>query len=232
LEKVRILTYHRIGISRTGRTERLTVPPGRFARQIGLLRGLRTQFADLDQCGEWLAGRKSVGKPLVLSFDDGYADICQYALPLLVEHGISAIVYLVADRRQDNWMNLGGGAALPLMDWSQVRDLARNGIMFGSHTQTHPDLTQLSDEQLHSELVDSKKEIEDQLGQPVNHFCYPFGAHDDRVVDAVGEAGYTTATTTRRGAVVPGCDPLRLPRLSVGKNMRLPRFLSRITWRH
>ena len=73
--------------------------------------------------------------------------------------------------------------------------------------------------------------IEDELGTEVRHFCYPYGDFDDRVVAAVGEAGYTTAVTTRRGAVRSGADPLRLPRLTVGKRMGIVRFLVRVTVR-
>jgi peptidoglycan/xylan/chitin deacetylase (PgdA/CDA1 family) len=233
LNKVRILTYHRVAVPRGGKTELLTVSPHRFARQIQLLRSVRTRFGDLDTSAAWLRGeQQAIGRPVILSFDDGYADLCQHALPLLLEHGIPAVVYLVAGRRHDSWMRRGEGDSLPLLNWVQIRELAQAGIVFGSHSRTHPDLTQLTSGELVGEVADSKKLIEDRLGQEVRHFCYPYGGHNQRVVDAVRNAGYVTACTTRRGAVLQGCDPLRLPRLSIGKSMGLCRFGLRLTIRH
>ncbi len=233
MSKVRILTYHRIGIPRSGRTERLTVPPARFARQIGLMRLMRTRFGNLDETAAWLRGeRQPAGRPVVLTFDDGYADLCETAMPLLIERGIPALVYVVAHGRQDAWMDWGAPGPLALMDWNQIRDLARCGIEFGSHSCTHADLTQLAPGDLAAEVGDSKKAIEDQLGRAVRHFCYPYGAHDQRVVAAVRQAGYLTACTTRRGALRADADPFRLPRLTVGKRMNLTRFWLRLNVRH
>jgi peptidoglycan/xylan/chitin deacetylase (PgdA/CDA1 family) len=233
MAKIRILTYHRVATSRTGGTERLTVPPHRFAQQIRLLRLMRTVFCDLDTCAAWLRGdTEDIGRPVVLSFDDGYAELCEHAMPLLVAHAIPAAVYLVADRQHDTWMDWGEQGSLPLMDWARIRELAAAGIIFGSHSLTHPDLTQLGAEKLAAEVGDSKKLIEDRIGLEVRHFCYPYGAHNPRVVDAVENAGYATACVTRRGAVSRDSDPFRLPRLTVGKRMGLLRFGLRLTVRH
>ncbi|MFQ5515020.1 MAG: polysaccharide deacetylase family protein [Myxococcota bacterium] len=233
MQKVRILTYHRIGIPRGGRSERLTVPPMRFRRQLDLLRALRMRFIDLDTTAKWLeGGDDSPGRALVLSFDDGYAELCEHALPLLLRRGIPAIVFLVAERRRDEWMDWGERGAFPLMDWPRIREFSQAGIEFGSHTLSHADLTRLEPSRLLTEVADSRRRIEDQLGRVVRHFCYPYGRHDERVVEAVREAGYRTACTTVRGAVRPDADPLRLPRLTVGKRMGLGRFWLRVGLRH
>ena len=229
----RILTYHRIGLPRGGRRERLTVPPARFKRQLRLVPALRLDFTNLEAVHACLRGGAAAGRGAVaLTFDDGYRDLCEHALPELVERAIPALVFLVARRDHDSWTSWGSRTNLPLMDWSQVREFAEAGISFGSHTLTHPDLTRLDDVELRTELADSKKTIEDRIGQPVRHFCYPYGSHDDRVVEAVRAAGYRTACTTRRGAVRPGADGLRLPRLSIGSRMWAHRFALRLLWRH
>lgn len=226
--KARILTYHRVGSPREGRTERLTVPPRRFARQLRLLSLLRTRFARLDEVASWLAGSPpQIGQTLALTFDDGYRDLCEHALPRLVARKTPALVFLVAGRQEDSWMDWGARGPLPLMDWPAIREFAEHGIEFGSHSISHPDLTRLSDRELRTEVADSKQIIQDQLGAEIHHFCYPYGAFDERVTAAVQEAGYATACTTRRGAVRAGADPFRLPRLSVGKTMGLRRFLVR-----
>lgn len=231
MQKVRILTYHRVGVPRDGQSERLTVTPARFRSQLSALRALRFEIGDLDGTRAWLDGAARPGRSVVLSFDDGYADLCSHALPRLAERGLPAIVYLVAERSVDDWQSWGERGPLELMDWSQVRDWAGRGVSFGSHTLTHPWLTRLDDASLRAEVCDSKKLIEDQLGGPVHHFCYPFGDHDERVVAAVRESGYRTACTTRRGTVRAGSDPLRLPRMSVGKDHGMRSFLARLLFR-
>ena len=231
MQKVRILTYHRVGIPREGRSERLTVTPARFRRQLTALRALRFEVGDLDRTRAWLDGGGGPGRCVVLSFDDGYADLCSHALPRLAERRLPAIVYLVAERNVDDWQSWGERGPLQLMDWSQIRNWQERGVSFGSHTLTHPWLTRLDDASLRAEVADSKKLIEDRLGGPVHHFCYPYGDHDERVVAAVREAGYRTACTTQRGTVRAGADPLRLARISVGKDHGMRSFVTRLLFR-
>jgi peptidoglycan/xylan/chitin deacetylase (PgdA/CDA1 family) len=231
--KVRILTYHRVGVPRGGAGhEALTVRPERFRRQVRALRWLGGTFTDLDAAGAWLRGGSHPGRrATVLTFDDGYDDLYAYAFPVLREAGIPAVVYLVSDRARDDWRRDASPEPLALLDWPRIREMAAAGIRFGSHTRTHARLPECTDTQLADEVGNSRKVLEDKLGSPVEHFCYPYGACDDRVVDAVRQAGYRTATTTERGAALSGADPLRLPRLTVGKRMNLARFLLRMTLR-
>lgn len=231
--KFRILTYHRIGIPRDGRYERGTIPPSRFARQIWFLRVLRYRIAGLDEVPLWLDGKvKEAGRPVVLTFDDGYDDLYEYAFPVLRTHQIPAIVFLVAGRETDKWIDWGDKGPLKLLSWSQVKRMSAAGIFFGSHTLTHTHLTRCKKGKLQAEVADSKKIIEDRLGQEVRHFSYPYGIYDKRVEDAVREAGYKTACTTKRGAILPGTNVLQLPRLTVGKRMYMQRFLARLMFRH
>jgi len=232
-KKVRILTYHRVGVPRGGRSyEALTVPPNRFKQQIALLRYMGYHLTDLDQVGAWLGdGRSLPARTTVLTFDDGFDDLYEYAFPLLAQAHTPAVVYLVSDLHEDGWRRRKSPNPLKLLGWPHIREMAEAGITFGSHTCTHARLTECSGQELRREVVDSRKAIADQLGSEVRHFCYPFGAYDDRVVAAVREAGYVTACTTVRGAVPHGADPLRLPRLTIGKRMGIVRFILRTTIR-
>jgi len=231
--KIRVLTYHRIGLPRGPRSyESLTVPPRRFAAQLRLLRSLGFTLTRLDTVAAWL--RDATPPPprsAVLTFDDGFDDLYEHAFPLLVESRVPAVIYVITDRRNDAWRSIRPHGPLRLLDWSRIREIADHGIAIGSHTRTHPRLTQCSTDQLRSEIADSKKIIEDKLGREIRHFCYPFGDYDRRAIDAVRRAGYATACTTEKGVVRPTADPLRLPRLTVGKRMRLGRFLLRMTLR-
>jgi peptidoglycan/xylan/chitin deacetylase (PgdA/CDA1 family) len=105
------------------------------------------------------------------------------------------------------------------MTWEQVREAAAHGIDFGGHTRSHPVLSMLSGEpELTAEIAGSKRRIEEQLGKPVEHFCYPNGSlsdFTDAAVKVVRAANFRTATTTVPGLVLPAADAFRLSRLGV-----------------
>jgi len=233
MEKYRILTYHRIGIPRNGRYEKRTVRVEKFARQLLALRLLRYDISSLDDVCIWLKGNGKSGKrPVVITFDDGYGDLYEYAFPLLQGYHVPAIVFLVARRNIDTWVDWGEKGPLKLLSWSQVKEMSDAGVIFGSHSLTHRHLSRCDKVRLQAEVADSKKLIEDNVGREVKHFCYPYGNFDQRVEDAVQQAGYYSACSTERGAVLPGMNPWRLPRLTVGKRMGLDRFLLRLMIRH
>jgi peptidoglycan/xylan/chitin deacetylase (PgdA/CDA1 family) len=103
--------------------------------------------------------------------------------------------------------------------WSEVRELARNGVEFGAHTKTHPILSRLSDQaQLCEEIEGSKRRLEEELGTPAIHFCYPNGRRadfNDAALKLVEECGFRLAVTTERGMNFAGADPFLLRRLGV-----------------
>ena len=97
--------------------------------------------------------------------------------------------------------------------WEQASEMDSNGISIECHTVNHPILPSVSAEELKSELTDSKVEIEERLNKECRHFCYPNGSFDERVVDAVRDAGFSTATTTNYGFVESASDPFLLKRI-------------------
>ena len=116
----------------------------------------------------------------------------------------------------------------PLLSRSQIEDFVKAGATIGSHTRTHPHLTQLPPDKMKEELAGSKHALEDMLGRPVDVLCYPYGDYDDRVADAAREAGYTMALTTNRGKAMPGGDMFRVPRIMIGKGRNLFKFAQKI----
>ena len=105
------------------------------------------------------------------------------------------------------------------MRWEEVREMAAQGIEFGAHTRTHPILSRLGTRpELDEEIAGSKREIEEQLGRAVDHFCYPNGSSADfgaQAVASVRQAGYRTAVTTEKGVNLASTDPFRLLRIGV-----------------
>jgi peptidoglycan/xylan/chitin deacetylase (PgdA/CDA1 family) len=107
------------------------------------------------------------------------------------------------------------------LTWGEVRQLAAEGVEFGAHTRTHPILSWIADEaRLNDEIAGSKRRIEEEVGKPVAHFCYPNGRRQDigaRALECTRNAGFQTAVTTERGMNVPRkADPFLLRRLAVG----------------
>lgn len=217
--------YHRMGRAPKG----AMVPghyttPNRFRRQLAWLRASGYATVSSLTAARGLAGTSLPPKPLVITFDDGYTTFHEHAVPALQAAGMSATVYVVAGLLggTNEWDERLGDAREALMTDAQVLACARAGIEVGSHTLSHPHLPQLADQLLRQELVGSRERIGELLGEAPYAFCYPYGDHDHRVVQAVRDAGYQVATTTQFGANAPGIDPLRLRRINVRSNTTLP----------
>ncbi|POX56177.1 polysaccharide deacetylase [Streptomyces sp. Ru71] len=192
---------------------RITVTPDRLAAQLGWLRrhGLRgVSLADLIAARARGAGRGLVG----LTFDDGYADFVEHALPLLRRFGFGATLFVLPGRLGgDNaWDPLG--PRKPLLTADGVRRAAAAGVEIGSHGLTHIDLTRADEPTLRAETAASRALLAEVTGREVRGFCYPYGAVDPRVVTAVRSAGYAYACAIDPGALT---GPHALPRVHVGQ---------------
>ncbi len=208
-----ILMYHEVGPHRPGsRLNRWRVLPEDFARQLDVLarRGIRgVALRDL------LERPVSSDARAVLTFDDAYAGVLSRALPLLAAHGFGATVFVVSGKLGgvNDWDGETPGDAL--LDADGVRALAAAGVEIGSHGATHRALPELSDADLAAEVEGSKAALEAVTGAPVVSFCYPYGAFDERSVEAVRTAGYRAATVIRGGIPPDLADPFRLKRVAV-----------------
>lgn len=114
-------------------------------------------------------------------------------------------------------------AACAPLTWDEVLELTHNGVEFGAHTKTHPILSRVSDmDQLREEIAGSKRRIEEKLGAPAVHFCYPTGRRadfNDATVKAVAESGFHSAVTTERGMNFAPVQPFLLRRIGVEPNI-------------
>jgi peptidoglycan/xylan/chitin deacetylase (PgdA/CDA1 family) len=133
-------------------------------------------------------------KVVAITIDDGYLDTFEAAAPILREHGFTATVFVVAGLvgRRSLW-DVGKCCTAPLMDWEQIRQLIAWGFSIGSHTVTHPELSQLSPADARYEIEHSRHILEERLGQSVPMFCYPFGEWNETTYRIVRDAGYLAA---------------------------------------
>jgi peptidoglycan/xylan/chitin deacetylase (PgdA/CDA1 family) len=221
-----VLTYHKVGPRPRGaRLKGLYVSPALFARQLGELRAAGYRSGPLaESAGPAQAGR------VVLTFDDGFVNVLAHALAPLRSNGFSAIQFLVADLlgKTNEWEAAAGERTEPLMDVAQVREWLAAGHAIGSHTRTHPFLTQLSRDAAREEISASKKKLEDLFGRAVEHFCYPYGDWNPAVRDLVIAAGYRTACTTNAGVNSTADSPFELKRITARYRSRSLRNL--VAW--
>lgn len=216
-ERLPILMYHRIAAEGSPRTQRWRLHPDELDRQLAYLREAGYYSVTFEQ---WRAAvnmrRPLPGKPIVLTFDDGYADFVEHAAPLLQRHGFRAVVYVVSELvGQSNVWDEALGEPLALMDWQTIGRLSAEGIDFGSHTARHRALVALDQEQLAADLARSKRLLGERLGHPVTSVSYPFGLHDATVVALAGACGYEYGVTTDEWPASWSDHLLRLPRLEV-----------------
>lgn len=193
-----VLTFHTLG----GAPGLTAFPETRFEAILDRLCRRGTAIS-LDRVGEWLAGGQAPRRgSFVLTFDDAHRSIYERAVPLLLERGLTATLFVVS----------GGPAAstaverLPpvegrdSMRWSELRELAAAGFEIGAHSVSHRALPGLSRRAVESELRDSRRVLEEALGAPVCHFAYPRGAMDARCRSLAREI-YRTASSDRLGMV-------------------------------
>lgn len=194
-----VLMYHSVS-SCADDPYRITVSPYRLDRQ---LRWLRDRGLSGVSVGELLRARAAGrGEGLVgLTFDDGYADFVDTALPLLRRHGCTATVFVLPGRLGgDNaWDELG--PRKPLLSADGIRTAADEGMEVGSHGLLHTDLTTADDATLERETRHSRTLLADITGTAPDGFCYPYGTVDARAVEAVRAAGYGYACAIDPGAL-------------------------------
>ena len=207
-----ILTYHSLDASGAV----ISLRPEIFRRHIDSLVEQGIAVVPLDDIlgsGQ----REEIQPAVALTFDDGFAGFLPRAFPLLLQNAFPATVFLVSGYcgKTNDWPSqppgLGGRA---LLGWSEIEELSRQGIEFGAHSVTHPNLTQLSLVAAREEILSSQKQIEDRVGKPVKAFAYPYGAESGPLREWVAEH-FNQGCSTRLGYLRPDSPRESLERIDV-----------------
>ena len=215
---VPILVYHHVATAPADASSRaLYVPARLFARHVAALdRAGYTAVTLARAWRHWEDGTELPRRPVILSFDDGFADQYANAAPVLRARRWPGVLNLQTRR-------LGARGGLTRR---QVRRLLLDGWELGAHTVTHVDLTTVGPEELEAEIAGSRTALRRAFpGSPLDFFCYPYGRYDSAVLAAVLAAGFTGATTTRRGAASPADGAYALDRMVVTGNFSPARLL-------
>jgi len=226
-----ILNYHNIAVAPSGISmPKLYVSPQKFAQQLWWLRRLGLRGVSLSE-GERRLNAGNAAGCVVITFDDGYADNLSNAAPILREFNFGATCFIVSEHigAYNVWDAEKLRDRKPLMTRSQLDAWIGLGFEIGSHTCTHPDLTELPHAKVMEELVQSRASIGHITGRSITSFCYPYGQHNSEVAACVQRAGYRIAVTTRRGRAHPQDDLLKLPRVSINGGKGLLKFVLKAT---
>lgn len=225
-----VLFYHRIA---DDSANSWTISTRSFARQVGWLR----DYFDVVSLAE-AQRRIRVGdntRPCVsITFDDGYAENCREAIPLLVRNQLPCTYFVTLRNVLDAQPfphDLARGDHFPPNSIEQIRAMASAGIEIGAHTYTHLDLGRISDEErLRHEVVDAREELQALVGRPVRYFAFPFGQYvnmNSRAIELARQAGYEGVCSAYGGYNVPGDDDFHIQRTSANESMS--RFKNRAT---
>jgi peptidoglycan/xylan/chitin deacetylase (PgdA/CDA1 family) len=210
--------YHEITPS--GETpSRLGVPEGAFAAQLAHLHAEGFTTVTASALAKSLAeGSDIPDRVVAITFDDGFADLNEIAMPLLDRYNFTATVFVTTDWVQDAAPKTGTRRPGRMLTWKQVRDLSDAGVEVAAHSCSHPQLDQLPQRQVESELRISKEVLEAELGRAVEGMAYPYGYSTAAVRQTAFDVGYRYACIVGNGTVGPNCDEFALPRLTVSRS--------------
>lgn len=197
---------------------RTITSPAVFTQHIEHLHDLGYTVISLRDAVKILRGQRSTQKHAVVTFDDGYADFYTNAFPAIARHGFTATVFLPTGYIGKVARQFKGKDCLT---WGAVRELHKYGISFGSHTVSHPQLSSLDQNAIKHEILNSKHTIEDNLGECVDAFAYPYafpeqnGSFVRMLKETLEDAGYHHGVSTRIGTARPHEDRYFLRRVPV-----------------
>ncbi|MFN2583084.1 MAG: polysaccharide deacetylase family protein [Candidatus Dormibacteria bacterium] len=215
---VPMLYYHYIRINPTARDRlgyQLSVTPQNFQMQMDWLRAAGAHTVTLAQVMSALnGGPELLSHPVVLTFDDGYADFATAATPILVRDGFVGTDFVVP----------GFLGTSDYMTKDQVLDVASQGMVIGAHTMHHVKLTSVPSQVAAAEISSSKAALEQLLGVTVDDFAYPFGAASPAVESMVQAAGFRDASATTWGTEQCTGNRFALHRLEVVGGLGLAAF--------
>jgi peptidoglycan/xylan/chitin deacetylase (PgdA/CDA1 family) len=226
---LRILLYHRVSDD----DDPLAVPPRRFREQMAHLAAEGYRVVDLIEALDLLGAGVAAPRTIALTFDDGFADVGDEALPVLQRHGFRATVFVTTGVTD-------GRVAFPwyerqpkVLGWDEIVALDREGTLrFEAHTVTHPSLLAVDDSTAAAEIRESRRELQDRLGRTVSAFAYPAGLYGERERHLVAQAGYAAAVSCEPGVNRPDSDRFALRRRQIDSRDRLLDFKAKVGGGH
>jgi peptidoglycan/xylan/chitin deacetylase (PgdA/CDA1 family) len=218
-KKIPILMYHSVSCSPSRRFKQFTVSPVEFTEQIAFLYHHHYTPITVTQLINARSNRSFIlpERPIVLTFDDGFADFWTDALPVLRKYGFTATLYIPTAyiNSTSQWLQQVGERTRPMLTWEQLAEISKSGIECGAHSHSHTKLDTLPHSLARNEILHSKIVLEDYLSKEIFCFAYPYGYSTARIRQMVLEAGFTSACAVRHAMSQVTDDPFSLARLMV-----------------
>lgn len=227
-QRIPVLMYHSVADDGPAALARYRCTPAAFGSQMAWLRANGFHAIMSEQLEWFIASRQPfVGRPVLITFDDGFQNFADHAWPTLRANDLTAEVFLVTDLVGESaqW-DAVSGPPTPLMDAGTVRRLAGEGAFFGSHLATHRAIDGLSSSDLAAELLRSRMFIERWTGRPTTAFAAPYSVTDRRLGRLAKECGYRIGFGGRHGPADLDCDPIDLPRIEIRGDRSLDDFVA------
>ncbi|MET0660064.1 MAG: trifunctional glycosyltransferase/class I SAM-dependent methyltransferase/polysaccharide deacetylase [Steroidobacteraceae bacterium] len=222
-----VLCYHRISNEGSAELAPYRVSPEMFEQQLKLLRRHGWHAVTMEEFQAHMRYNAPLrGRPVLITFDDGYTDFADHAWPILLRNDFPAAeVFIVSDKvgQCADW-DAKYGEPAPLMSWEQLARLKSEGVSFGSHLATHRPADALSSEELLREAARSKAVLEARLGAEVLAVATPFGLLDSRITHIYSSCGYRLAFSTEPRFADVRRNALGIPRIEVDGHWDLDAF--------
>jgi peptidoglycan/xylan/chitin deacetylase (PgdA/CDA1 family) len=225
-----ILMYHSISQpagSADPSFKALCISPALFTAQVEYLYHSKYTFITVNQLTHAIKGESPFpDRPVVLTFDDGYADFYHHALPVLSHYRLAATLYIVTGfvGRTSLWLRSKRETGHPILTWNQIAEISNSGIECGGHTQSHPKLDALPLAIARNEIKCSKDLLEQHLSREVTSFAYPYGYYTSSVRRLVKEVGFTSACAIKNCMSSDKTDLFTLERLAITPDMDISAF--------
>ena len=232
---VPILLYHSVACASAPRFKKWTMHPEAFAAHMQYLYDQHFIPLTVTHWTRLLEQRSRLPeRPIVISFDDGYADFLVNAVPVLQRYGFEATLYVVTKYvgQSSAWLQGQGAGDRSMLTWAQVAEVNAAGIECGAHSHTHVQLDTVPLSEAREEIARSKRELEQHLNQPVETFAYPYGYHTARVRELVQEAGFISACAVKHAVSTVDDDRFALSRIIIAADTDVDHFADLVAGRN
>jgi glycosyltransferase involved in cell wall biosynthesis/peptidoglycan/xylan/chitin deacetylase (PgdA/CDA1 family) len=228
--RIPVLLYHRIAEDEPASLSAYRVSPRAFEEQMRFLRRHGYHAITSNEL-EWhcRSGRPMHGRPVLITFDDGYRDFYESAWPILRRAGFTAEVFVPTDLigKNADWDHARGTPAA-LMSWDEIATAHAQGAQFGSHLASHTAATALSSESLLREAARSRAILERRLGCSVHAVALPYGDCDERTLRILQQCGFSQIFSTEAGLATTRPGSPMVPRIEVSGHDTIDMFAAKL----
>lgn len=212
---VPVLMYHSLSQEKNNDA---VISPERFAEQMEFLFKNGYKPISMDELYDYISGVKGLpAKPVVLTFDDGYRDNLEIALPILKQYGFKSTIFTLTAEGEMR------------LTWSELNHMKTAGMEVVSHSYTHRELGGLDISVQAEEIKHSKQILDRNLRQETRYFAYPNSSYSKQTIQILKDHGIRMAFTTEPGWVKRGDNPFNLKRVWIGNSVDISHFEERLT---